>query len=577
MAYASKSFTRTQPDEMITVTLDQGFHEQEWDGAESFRWMSCGGRASFEPADDERYLELWLFCQYGDLSQRLTVTAGDLRETLDLVHGWSPVSLIIPAGIRHAVFEVNRPFHREHHTEDNRELAVRVRMAGLHADHYRHIAMRRQWSNSVLNAKEMLAGETVLASTPPFLGIDLHGTCNIDPPCVFCEWDYAKKMEGPNARIRFSMETLASYGEFFENAADLVNCSIGEPFMMPDLDDILSAIGDRGKRLEMATNGQILTERNIQRLLGRNIELYVSIDAATPETYARLRNNGFMRVIQNTRRLTAARKEHGGLPKVYLVFMPMQANAHEIELFVQLCADLEVDKLVLRPLNPTSGNSLEWIRAGYHFKYEDEQLSLDRLAVIARRASDACHKKGVHLANQLDFGGLLEGVYSPSSGQGQPETAQECVRPSSSCPASAEAPNKPESISADVRPAPSLGFEAWPLCTEPWRNLYILRRGLRPCCYGGASIGPMNGVHEAWNSSLLQEIRRSLTRGAFHDYCLLSPACPIVRKTRHAGGPVPGGSLRVRLWRLWMGLNRRTKGVPRLFLHTIRRFLRRDG
>ncbi len=62
----------------------------------------------------------------------------------------------------------------------------------------------------------------------------------------------------------------------------LVNCSIGEPFMMRGFDDMLAAIGDRGKPLEMSTNGQILTDRNIERLLGRNVELYVSLDAATP-------------------------------------------------------------------------------------------------------------------------------------------------------------------------------------------------------------------------------------------------------------------------------------------------------
>ena len=55
------------------------------------------------------------------------------------------------------------------------------------------------------------------------------------------------------------------------------------------------------------------------------------------------------------------------LPKVFLVFMPMRANLHELEAFVKLCRDVKADRLVLRPLNATLGNQLVWDRAGYHF------------------------------------------------------------------------------------------------------------------------------------------------------------------------------------------------------------------
>ena len=44
----------------------------------------------------------------------------------------------------------------------------------------------------------------------------------------------------------------------------------------------------------------------------------------------------------------------------------------------------------------------------------------------------------------------------------------------------------------------------------------------------------MDGYREAWNSPLLQDIRRDLTQGRFHQYCLDSRACPIVRKLEEA-------------------------------------------
>lgn len=84
----------------------------------------------------------------------------------------------------------------------------------------------------------------------------------------------------------FTVETVAEWAEFFDGAVTLVNCSIGEPFMMRDIDRLMDAFGDRGKALEITTNGQILTDRNIAKLLGRRIQLYVSLDAATAQTYA---------------------------------------------------------------------------------------------------------------------------------------------------------------------------------------------------------------------------------------------------------------------------------------------------
>ena len=52
----------------------------------------------------------------------------------------------------------------------------------------------------------------------------------------------------------------------------------------------------------------------------------------------------------------------------------MRANVHEVDDFVTLCAELQVDRLVLRPLNATEAADLVWDRAGYHFDYRAELL-----------------------------------------------------------------------------------------------------------------------------------------------------------------------------------------------------------
>ncbi len=551
------------------MACGEGFYKEERDGLDVFRWMSSMGQLDFQPDGGKRFLEISICCEFGDLSQHVTVRAGNHEETLELVRGWGVLSVEVPPHADRIDLETNKLFPKSYYPSDDRELAIRIRRPFVHTDAERHDDVRRQWSNAVLNTREMLAGKTTLTSTPPQLGIDLHGACNVKPPCVYCEWDDSKEKEGTNVDRPFTLQTLDEYGDFFGNTARLQNCSIGEPFMKRDFDDLLDVFGDRGKFLEMSTNGQILTERNIRKLLGRNIHLYISLDAATPETYRRLRNDTFERILANIRRLVEAKGGVQGLPKVFLVFMPMKANIHELAAFVKLCAELQVDQLVLRPLNTTLGNALKWDRAGYHFDYDQEILPFEQLVRASGQAATLCQQYGVAFVDQLDFGGELESLFDAEYAAGRDMTFD-----TPPVPAEVAAPVEPKAdettAGLESQEKPSLGSEQWPICTEPWTNLYILRRGVMPCSYGFKPIAEMDDYRQAWNSPLLQEIRADLRNGNLHTYCLSSKACPILRKWERAHKL--SSSQRASLWirRLWEGVNAVTGGWPRRGLRKLR-------
>ena len=84
--------------------------------------------------------------------------------------------------------------------------------------------------------------------------------------------------------------------------------------------------------------------------------------------------------------------------------------------------------------------------------------------------------------------------------------------------------------------AKSPGLSGLPLCREPWQSLYILRRGILPCCYGGAVLGEMEDFAAVWNGPELQELRRCLSRGELAPYCLENPGCPIVQRALAQSG-----------------------------------------
>jgi MoaA/NifB/PqqE/SkfB family radical SAM enzyme len=479
---------------------------------------------SFEPAPFTRYLDFWVFSEFYDLSQELTIVSGGRATRLPLTKAWAPASVEIPAGADAAAFAVNKILPASHHPGDPRDLAVRLRDLRLHGDRQRHDQVRQRQANLVANTRDMLGGRPAPESTPPNLGIDMYGVCNVKPPCVYCAWDDAKTAEGEFVDAPFTTGTLREWGPLFENSTNLVNCSIGEPFMMKNIDELLDAFADGGKLLEMTTNGQILTDTNIGKLLGRPVNLYISLDAATPGTYATLRNHRFDVLVGNVRRLIDAKGGPGRLPVVNLVFMPMRANVQELDEFVALCADLRADYLVLRPLNYAEKVELNWDRAGYRFEYDKELLGWEELVRTSGRAAELCRRAGVTLSDQMDFGGSFGEQFAALFEAGRRSVAGE--------PAVAV---QTDSVSVPSPAPPTLGAERLPICTEPWKSLYILRRGVFPCCYGGQPLAPMDKYREAWDSPELQAIRRDLAHGRFHQYCLDSPACPVVRKSLASG------------------------------------------
>lgn len=575
---AQRSLARFRTSAQPAV-FGSGFYDQERDDVYLFRWMQTHGQLEVGAIDSERFLELWVFCCLDDFSQRLTIEGGEEPFEVVLPYGWSRFSVAVTPGVDRIHLRVDKPFPASNYPEDSRTLAIRVRSgAYVHQDPDRHRMIALQSANEILNWQEALQGRSRLESTPPILGIDMYGVCNVKPPCVYCEWDKSKEMEGDNVDAPFTRQTLEEWGDLFTRTRNLVNCSIGEPFMMKNVDELFDIYGDSGKTLEMATNGQILTDRNIEKLLDRDIELYISLDAATPETYAKLRNDTFERILDNLRRLIAAKGGRDGLPRVHLVFMPMRCNVHELATFVDLCDQLQVDRMVLRPLNYADAIYLRWDRAGYTFDYQKELLPFDELIRVSARAAQLCREHGVPFSDQMDFGGAMSEMFAEEfeSQPGEAPAPLPQPQPQSIAPPAEREPSPEKHTlvgAATTLPEPQIpdsgaaspageGDARLPACLEPWRSLYILRRGILPCCYGGTPIADMDGYADVWNSDTLREIRAELAAGRFHKYCLDSPSCPIVRKNEHAGELPRSQALFLRARHLWHRFDRLCFGVP---------------
>ena len=227
--------------------------------------------------------------------------------------------------------------------------------------------------------------------------------------------------------------------------------------------------------------------------------------------------------------------------------MPMKVNMHELAEFVELCADLDADRFVLRPLNEIP-DELDWTLAGHHFVYSQERLDFDTLVRLSARAAALCRLRQVPFSNLLDFGGEMEPIFQQAFDEAlreAGETSAATGRPdrlrtlASAMQPSEPEPTRPIAIEAETETLlkdgdATFGESAMPACLEPWKSLYILRRGVLPCCYGHRPLATMGKYRDIWNAPILKDIRRHIARCEFHSYCLDSPSCPIVRKARHA-------------------------------------------
>ncbi len=253
---------------------------------------------------------------------------------------------------------------------------------------------------------------------------------------------------------------------------------------------IVAKIDADGKYFSLTTNGQLMVERRRRDLLGKNVILYVSVEAATTAGYARYRNNRFDDLITNLRALCREKRQHGNLPTVFISAVAMRSNFSEWPEFFELMADVGVDQVKLRSLNlDDNANAPVIENNGYRFDYGAELLSMNELEELSPLVRQAAAAHNIPLYLEWE------------------EFAHEC------------------------------GSTA-PLCPEPWKTLWVLHRGIVPCCYATEPLArweeqgnrPLEQfLGDVFNGPKYQHIRAELAAGRLSKYCSNTPSCPVLK------------------------------------------------
>lgn len=132
---------------------------------------------------------------------------------------------------------------------------------------------------------------------------------------------------------------------------------IGEPLFHRRTIEWIAQVKQTGARVEMITNGTLLTEKRSRALIEAGLDLlWVSIDGATPESYADVRLGAELpNVIANLSLFSKLRKgSHYPTPRIGVAFVAMRRNIHELPQVLQLARQLGAKHFMVSNVQPTT-------------------------------------------------------------------------------------------------------------------------------------------------------------------------------------------------------------------------------
>ena len=196
------------------------------------------------------------------------------------------------------------------------------------------------------------------AAFPSQIVVDITEVCNL--ACVHCPHPEFKKSQHYAARYLDPELNAKLVDEVSAHGRGLTQylryTSEGEPLVHPACYSMLDyAVQNSGVLVSLTTNGTILNEKRVGRLLDAGLDVIdVSIDAFTPETYAAVRVNGDLNVTRSNV-LRMLEMASGTRTKVVVSFVEQPRNRHEAADFERFWKDKGAKYVVMRRLHSNAG------------------------------------------------------------------------------------------------------------------------------------------------------------------------------------------------------------------------------
>ena len=169
-----------------------------------------------------------------------------------------------------------------------------------------------------------------LDAAPTTLNVEATNVCNLR--CVMCPQRTMRRARG--------FMDVELFRAILDEAADMGVTqvglhTVGESILHPQLDRFVAASKARGLYTYLDVNGNAIAPGMHERLLDAGLDsLKFSMDAADPETYAKIRRGGdFHKVMENLKTFDRLRKERGHPMRLYAFYIICALNEQGVAAF----------------------------------------------------------------------------------------------------------------------------------------------------------------------------------------------------------------------------------------------------
>ncbi len=341
--------------------------------------------------------------------------------------------------------------------------------------------IKKRFDNLIMNELEIAERKTVLKSKMRVLYCAVTSYCNVK--CIMCSI-INNKWELPDKAVSNIIESMP----YLEN----VIWQGGEVFLYKNFTKLMDAAGKHKVNQKIVTNGLLLNESVIDKLISYNVDFGISIDGLSKDVYEYIRVGGDFDVLINNLKLLKKCRSNFVNPKTNWVLnvLVMKKNINQIEYFPEFAAEYGFSKLCINAFGPDFLSTEENI-----FHYNKNIEFEKKIIEIKEILNIKCKKLGIELFDSL------------------PDYSMKYEK------------NEEGHNSADSdNPKPENNLKKNLFCQVPWRMLFVDSDGtVRPECFCDRehTAGDIseNTIDEIWNNEVMQEYRKNIINNTQHTIC----------------------------------------------------------
>lgn len=325
--------------------------------------------------------------------------------------------------------------------------------------------------NSMRAMNDMLFRRGRVHASPVHIHLEINDICNLK--CFMCP---REALPGAKDTGNMSMDVVKALGPYMSNATHVGLIGNGEPFIHPQIMDVVEFIVSKGATPSIINNGTLIKQHHIDGLVSMGPTLlFFSIDGGTKETFEKIRINAkFEKVVDNLMAVAEKKKSTGApYPVLGFIVCLMKENVHELNEIVELAARAGVAHVIVQKLFP-------YVEQLHENALTDEELCRRKVA----EATQLAERHGIQLKYHEMNVPLAQSMRGQNNGNGHRKVFY---------------------------------------CENAWQQMHVMMNGdVRTCCFwtkGNSGNVLESDPMEVWNNAGIRRPREQMLKGEIPEDC----------------------------------------------------------